>query len=34
MQTGSLMGSMQRQRGLSVDYGKVICNMFGGIDWE
>jgi hypothetical protein len=24
----------ERQRGLSVDYGKVICNMFGGIDWE
>jgi hypothetical protein len=23
-----------RQRGLSVDYGKVICDMFGGIDWE
>jgi hypothetical protein len=26
--------NMERQRGLSVDYGKVICNMFGGIDWE
>jgi hypothetical protein len=24
----------ERQRGLSVDYGKVICDMFGGIDWE
>jgi hypothetical protein len=24
----------ERQRGLSVDYGKVICNMFGGIDWD
>ena len=25
---------VERQRGLSVDYGKVICDMFGGIDWE
>ena len=24
----------ERQRGLSVDYRKVICDMFGGIDWE
>ena len=24
----------ERQRGLSVDYGMVICDMFGGIDWE
>ena len=24
----------ERQRGLSVDYGKAICDMFGGIDWE
>ena len=24
----------ERQRGLSVNYGKVICDMFGGIDWE
>jgi hypothetical protein len=23
---------VERQRGLSVDYGKVICDMFGGID--
>jgi hypothetical protein len=24
----------EKQRGLSVDYGKVICDMFGGIDWD
>ena len=22
------------QKGLSADYGKVICDMFGGIDWD
>jgi hypothetical protein len=24
----------ERQKGLSADYGKVICNMFGGIDLD
>jgi hypothetical protein len=24
----------ERQKGLSVDYEKVICDMFGGIDWD
>jgi hypothetical protein len=24
----------ERQSRLSVDYGKVICDMFGGIDWD
>jgi hypothetical protein len=24
----------EKQKGLSVDYGRVICNMFGGIDWD
>jgi hypothetical protein len=25
---------VERQRGLSVDYGQMICDMFGSIDWE
>jgi hypothetical protein len=25
---------VEGQRRLSVDYGKVICDMFGGIDWD
>ena len=25
---------VERQRGLSVDYGQIICDMFGNIDWE
>jgi hypothetical protein len=24
----------ERQKGLSADYEKVVCNMFGGIDWD
>jgi hypothetical protein len=24
----------ERQKGLSIDYGRVICDMFGGIDWD
>jgi hypothetical protein len=25
---------VEKQKGLSVDYGRVICDMFGGIDWD
>jgi hypothetical protein len=24
----------EKQNGLSADYGRVICDMFGGIDWD
>jgi hypothetical protein len=25
---------VETQRGSSINYGKIICDMFGGIDWE
>jgi len=26
--------NVEKQKGLSVDYGRVICDTFGGIDWD
>jgi len=26
--------NVEKQKGLSVDYGWVICDTFGGIDWD
>jgi len=35
MRTGSLMGSMWREeKGLSVIMGGLLCDTFGGIDWD